>query len=299
MCSRPLKLITFSALCVLVLATGAQAQPAPTILSAQANYTNNTITIAGFNFSSKTPEVYLGQTQLTVVSNTTSQVVANLPANVQPGSYILAVAAFRKGRNKIGGSPDLFGGNFGLFDVTLGTQGPQGIQGVQGVQGVQGPVGPQGPAGPQGPTGPQGPSGTTNLAGFTCPAASVVKGFDSTGTPICSCPHDQFSPQVGTNTQATLEYWNGGSQTLTSPTDSACQVTVDLPSGLINFTGTWSAWFIASTQGYGSCTFTVDAPSCGTVLSSSSVNSNFPVCSNASAVGGSGSTDTAIITCSP
>jgi hypothetical protein len=306
------KVVSAIGLCVLAIAPGIQARAddhhdSPFIISAQANFTNNTLTIVGKNFGRKTPKVYLDATSLTVSSNTDTEIIAVLlPAVQTPGSYRLVVADPELGWQPAWGC----GGNnpqryrLAIFYVTLGAVGPQGPVGPvgpQGPQGIQGPQGPQGPVGPQGPAGPTGPSGTSGFAGFRCPAGSVVVGFDSSGDPVCSCPHDTFSATVGTFTSATLENWNGGTQSFTSPESgfSYCTVTVDAPTGLINNTFTTTPWSVQSFTGYGSCTIQAQNPNCGTVLSSSSLSGNFPVCSNASAALGNPSSDTATITCTP
>ncbi|MFZ1086995.1 MAG: hypothetical protein WAN35_18685 [Terracidiphilus sp.] len=331
------KAIIAIGICVLTGAVGSQAQAngqldAPFIISAQANFTNNTITILGDNFGVKMPKVFLDEISLTVTSNTNVQIVAALPATLTPGSYRLVVADPEKNWQPFFGC----GGNnlvkyrLAVFYVTLGAVGPQGPQGIQGPQGSQGPSGPigpqgtqgppgpqgpqgpqgiqgpQGPVGPQGPAGPTGPSGTSGFAGFQCSAGSVVIGFDGSGNPLCSCPHDTFYPTVTTTTggiSPTVENWTGGTQTFVSPSNSNCQVTVYLPygiiNGLINIPVNGSPWSIAQFQTYGVCTLQVENPTCNTYLSTSSVSSNFPVCSNSSAVNGNPSTDTAIIACTP
>ncbi len=304
------KVVSAIGLCVLTLAAGSQAKAddqhnSPFIISAQANFTTDTITIDGKNFSTKTPKVYLDATSLTVTSFTSTQIVASLPAVQAPGSYRLVVADPELGWQPSWGCG---GGNqekyrLAVFYVTLGAvgpQGPQGIQGPQGPQGIQGPQGPQGPVGPQGPTGPTGPSGTSGLAGFRCPAGSVMVGFDSSGDPVCSCPMDIFTVSVGATSSNTLYSWAGGSQTLVSPESgfSYCTATVNGPTGLVNNTFSTTPWSIASTSGYGSCTIVAQNPSCGS-LSVSSVSGNFPVCSDASTVLQGSPSDTATVTCTP
>lgn len=307
------KVVTAIGLCVLTLAAGSQVKAddphnSPFIISAQANFTTNTITIEGKNFSTKTPKVYLDATSLTVTSFTSTQIVAGLPAVQIPGSYRLVVADPELGWQPSWGC----GGNnqekyrLAVFYVTLGAvgpQGPQGIQGPQGPRGPQGPQGPQGPVGPQGPTGPTGPSGTSGLAGFVCPSGSVVKGFESDGTPFCSCPMDTFSASVGAYSSDSFYNWNGNQQVFTSPESgfSYCTVTVNQPSGIINNAPVGysdTPWEIVSTTGYGLCSIQVQNPSCGS-LSVSYVSGNFPVCSDASTVLQSSPSDTATISCTP
>jgi hypothetical protein len=308
-----LKVVSTVALCMFGLATGLRSHAddpkhAPVIVSAQANFVANTITITGNNFGTNPPTVTLDATTLTLASNSNTSIVANLPAGILPGSYHLKVAKAEGGK----GNPDHDDkDDVATLDVTLGVQGPQGpqgIQGIQGPQGIQGQQGPQGavgPAGPQGPSGPTGPSGTANLAGFRCPAGSEVNGFASDGTPLCSCPHDTFIANVVAqdgNQAPTLYNWPGGSVGFTSVEVGfgGCTVSVNKPGGLINNTFSTSPWSVASFTGYGNCTIQAQTPSCPTVASSSSLSGNFPVCSNASDVFSSGTpSDNATITCTP
>lgn len=304
MSNLPLKVISAIGLSVAMLAGGLQSRAdnphyRPVIVSAQANFVSNTLTIVGNNFGTAMPTVTLDATKLTVTSNTNTQIVANLPAGIMPGSYHLTVAKAEQHHD------DEDKDDVARLDVTLGAVGPQGPQGPQGIQGPQGPQGVPGPVGPQ---GPQGPSGVAAFAGFRCPSGSVVIGFDSTGSPVCSCPHDVFTASVGTYNSNTFEYWNNNNTnnqiTLTSPTNGGCLVTVDLPQGIINNVPPGTPWSVASVNGYSSCTIQVQAPNCGTFASTSSVNGNFPTCSNASDVaffgsGGNPSSDSATITCTP
>lgn len=127
------------AVCIPVLAN------AITINSALPNYTNNQLTIAGTGFGSA-PTVKLDAMSLTLVSHSSTQIVANLPTTVGSGSFLLAVTA---------------GTSSTTFELSLGVVGPPGPQGPQGSKGSQGPQGPQGTQGPQGAQGPQGPSGAS------------------------------------------------------------------------------------------------------------------------------------------
>src|SRR5579871_2133574 len=120
----------------------------PTISSAIVNTTNNQMTIVGTGFGTATPTVSMAGTNLAVVSNGSTQVVATVPGSFGPGSYSLSVTNAS--------------GQTAAFSVTLGAVGAAGPQGPGG---PQGPAGPQGPPGPQGPAGSQGPPGTTGPAG--------------------------------------------------------------------------------------------------------------------------------------
>ena len=190
-----------------------------------------------------------------------------------------------------------------------GAQGPAGPVGPTGATGPQGPVGPVGPAGPTGPTGatgPQGPAGTNVAAGQTCPSGEYVTGFDLTGNIVCAslpgpaCPaNSTLTFSVTSSPTATLEYWTGGSQTLSLSGNPNCSVTVENPSGVINGVPATNGWVITSWNGFTSATGVVETPSCGGFLSSASVNGNYPVCSNASTVLESGpSSDSFVVTAS-
>jgi hypothetical protein len=117
----------------------------PVVRSAIINSTTEQITIAGSSLlpASGPPAVYLDGEQLTLVSSSSTQIVATMPA-LPAGSFRLVVGA-------------------GVFDVTNGAVGPAGAQGPAGATGPAGPQGPTGAAGPAGPIGPQGPSGSLTL----------------------------------------------------------------------------------------------------------------------------------------
>lgn len=120
----------------------------------------NTITIRGASFNqAKGPlQVFVSgfDTPLLVSSYADDTIVALLPANIAPGSYLLSLV------NKHAGDDLAF---------TLGVQGSKGEKGETGGIGPQGPqgntggIGPQGPQGNTGGIGPQGPQGTTGGIG--------------------------------------------------------------------------------------------------------------------------------------
>jgi hypothetical protein len=117
----------------------------PVVRSAIINSTTKQITIAGTSLlpASGSPVVYLDGEQLTLVSSSSTQIIATMPA-LLAGSFRLVVGA-------------------GVFDVTNGAVGPAGAQGPAGATGPAGPQGPTGATGPAGPTGPQGLAGTLTL----------------------------------------------------------------------------------------------------------------------------------------
>jgi hypothetical protein len=110
------------------------------VRSAIIDYTTKQITIAGTSLlpTSGSPAVTLDGIALTLVSSSSTKIVADLPSGLGAGSFRLVV-------------------NTGVFDVTNGAVGPAGATGPAG------PHGPTGAAGPAGPTGPQGPAGTLTL----------------------------------------------------------------------------------------------------------------------------------------
>jgi hypothetical protein len=149
-----------------------------------------TMTIAGENFGSTTPTVRLEGKQLVVesFSSATQTIVAFLPAELNPGTYLLTVTTGGGSSNTtesditIGavGPPGPKGDKGDKGDT--GAIGPQGIQGPQGEIGPQGPQGPAGPQGLQGPTGPIGPQGPQGPAGTL--AAGTLVGIDPASNTI-------------------------------------------------------------------------------------------------------------------
>ena len=129
----------------------------PTVLFSLASGTQ--LTIKGTGLSQGTATVTLGSlAPLRVVGQSSTQIVATLPAGLTPGDYTLVVKMGERVATSI---------------VTIGAVGPAGPQGPQGLQGLQGPQGPTGaigPAGPAGPTGAAGPTGPTGPAGAIGPA---------------------------------------------------------------------------------------------------------------------------------
>lgn len=138
-----------------VLSSPAQAVGLPLVISATVDYTHATLTIIGQNFGSS-PTVTLDAMIFPMQSASSSQIVANFPANnppssFAPGTYFLTLQY----RNQL---PS-------IFTADIGANGAQGPPGVQGPAGAIGATGPAGPAGPQGVAGPMGPVGATGLAG--------------------------------------------------------------------------------------------------------------------------------------
>jgi hypothetical protein len=130
-----------------------------------------------------TPYVQLGTVALTVASSTPTEIVADVPADMDSGEFLLLVE--RRPLVMKDGVPtpkaprkNVRSANVGVFALTLagtagpagpegpeGPQGPAGAAGPAGVDGATGPAGPAGPAGADGATGPAGPAGATGPAG--------------------------------------------------------------------------------------------------------------------------------------
>lgn len=174
--------IVASAVACAFVAAPVHADPA-IILSAVADAGMTQLTINGRNLGPAFSRVWLGLpttapsglVELNVVNAATHgprQIIASLPPNTEPGSYLLVVR-----RAAVTPGPDAE--RVDEFWVTLGAEGvegpegPMGPPGPQGAQGPSGPPGPQGVAGPQGALGPQGPSGPTGAVGPAGPAGAT------------------------------------------------------------------------------------------------------------------------------
>ena len=143
--------------CLLVcaaLAAPARAQVTPVsshqvvISSATADLLNDQVLITGANFTADA-EVWLADFSLSIVSASSTLVIATLPASIKsaPGSYALSIIAGNAPKTKAD------------ISLAVGAVGPKGDTGPQGAKGDQGDPGPQGIQGPQGPAGPAGPAG--------------------------------------------------------------------------------------------------------------------------------------------
>ncbi|HEY2012186.1 MAG TPA: IPT/TIG domain-containing protein [Bryobacteraceae bacterium] len=104
----------------------AQPQTAPVV--ANSIPSGSLVTIDGAHFGTA-PAVTLNGSPLTLVSSTDTQIVAQIPPGLAPGSYTLVVI---NGQNR----------QTGTSVVTIGAVGPQGLPGAPGAPGAQGPVGP-------------------------------------------------------------------------------------------------------------------------------------------------------------
>src|SRR5262249_37225484 len=116
--------------------------------SADSELTTLTISGSGLGSVGTTTVTLGGYPNLVLASDNSTQLVANLPAGVTAGSYVLTVTVSGKSTQ---------------FWLTIGAQGLPGPQGVQGVQGSTGSPGLTGPPGPKGDPGLQGPAGSGTL----------------------------------------------------------------------------------------------------------------------------------------
>lgn len=198
-------------------AVAGQKDPPPqlVITNAIADFNSSTITIEGRNFGTDIPSVVLNDSPVTVLSNSDTQIVTDLPV-LLPGSYLLSVSrgpsstdadAFDITLGAVGptGStgPQGINGNTGA----TGAQGPQGINGNTGATGAQGPQGINGNTGATGAQGPQGIAGNTGatgaqgLVGPAGPAgpagANGPAGVTGATGPNMVCPVNQFMYSTG------------------------------------------------------------------------------------------------------
>jgi hypothetical protein len=153
---RPFVFRSFRYLCpaLLLCATGLASAASPVIV--EANVTGTSLKIVGTDLQHKDPAkhptvVVLGSVRLPTTSVTAKMVLAQMPAAIPPGSYLLTV--------------DTGDGPADESWVTVGAVGPQGPTGPKGDTGAQGLTGPKGDIGPQGPTGPKGDTGPRGLTG--------------------------------------------------------------------------------------------------------------------------------------
>ena len=130
----------------------------PVIQMASVDESRELLTIWGRHFGDRTPRVTLAGNELVVLESGPEQIVAQLPAGIEPGTYRLVVSRGRRG-----------GSEAGSFDLSIGGDDSTGPPGPAGPEGPPGPTGPEGPPGPLGPTGPTGPQGMPGVPGPTGP----------------------------------------------------------------------------------------------------------------------------------
>src|SRR5579884_1216773 len=91
----------------------------PVIDSTEVDNSLQQITIAGDNFGTVAPGVWLNNVPLKLITYTNTEVTAFLPKNLAAGDYLLAVS---NTKSKL----------FGFFMATVGAVGPQGPAGPIG-----------------------------------------------------------------------------------------------------------------------------------------------------------------------
>ena len=192
---RSLGAIVMAALAATPHVAQTTASRAPNIdnVAVDSTVTPIRIAIAGETLGATMPVVTLDDRPLTVVTFGDRLVVAEVPADVSPGSYKLLLTNTTT-RKK------------GSFITTIGAVGPQGPAGPQGLMGLPGAPGPRGEpgatgfTGPEGPVGPAGPAGpgstfTDATATHSIPANTGSRLLLSCGAGVAiagSCGYDAF-----------------------------------------------------------------------------------------------------------
>ncbi len=155
------KLLPFSLL-ILLFSSLLHAQ-VPGITTVIPNSAQTQLSISGVNFcASPKLHVLLSGSALTYTANSSTSITANLPNNITPGTYTLAINC------------GFYSANFDLTLGAAGPQGPPGLKGDKGDKGDTGNTGPQGDPGPKGDTGSQGPTG-----GQVWSASLYTQGFNA------------------------------------------------------------------------------------------------------------------------
>jgi len=177
--------------------TGGTSSNRLQILGVVPDLSNQLLFIAGRNFGTAKPLVFLDDVPLTVNAFSSATIDVTLPEHVldAPGSYLLVVA-----RATSGPVPQPGVGNpvVDSFALTLGAVGPIGPQGEVGPRGMAGPQGEMGPIGPQGTiglTGPQGPQGLlatfNSIADLPCTrtdrAGKIALSWNGAGEAVLRC----------------------------------------------------------------------------------------------------------------
>ncbi len=141
------------------------------------------INIFGHNFGATVGTVKLGDTPLQVENWFPQEIVAKLPHDIGPGSYLLVVTV-----------PTRLLPLVAALGVTLGAEGPQGEPGRPG---------PAGPAGLAGAAGPPGPAGTFScfpgdmLSCYSGPGSTLNVGICKAGIRTCNQTGTGFGPCIG------------------------------------------------------------------------------------------------------
>jgi len=150
-------------LSILIASHAFAAQPKVTIAEVMVDFDSQTISIMGENFDigpNPTTVSLGGLSNLNITTNTSTQLVVDLPVGIPEGVYTLAVSSGPGQRKNDQQS------------LTVGAQGPQGDMGDQG---DPGPAGADGADGMDGMDGADGADGA--LANLTCAVSQIAK-FD-------------------------------------------------------------------------------------------------------------------------
>ena len=163
------------------------AAPAPqspqlVITSATFDASNGRLVIDGQNFlatrgheghsrGSAPPVVTLDLQPLTLISATSTEIVASISGTFPEGTYLITVSRGNSENENGAFAVAIYHEEYG--QGSSGPAGPAGPAGAVGPAGVPGATGPVGPAGPQGPAGPAGPAGAVGPVGPVGPAGAV------------------------------------------------------------------------------------------------------------------------------
>jgi collagen triple helix repeat protein len=158
---RPWALVPLLGVVVLLVPARLPAAPSDILVhidEARADLDAGQLRIQGNGFMRRNGDaltVTLAGEPLSIVARTSTEIVANLPAGLEAGTYRLMVA-----RGGLVPGAD-------LFELTVGAVGPQGPPGERGAQGVMGDPGPPGLPGTPGAQGEKGDTGAPGPAGLT------------------------------------------------------------------------------------------------------------------------------------
>lgn len=183
------------------------------------------ITGSGF-VSRRATFVTLDEDDLTVLSATDLEVVAELPIAIAAGDYLLTVYY---GLGQSQGDE---------YDLSIGEVGPRGPPGPVGPQGAKGPIGMQGPVGSQGAEGPDGPKGNRGNQGPRGDAGGAASGTVA----VCTTPGNVLSGSPATtvcHTNTPVCSCGGGSLVFFEQTDasSASKCTATAATGVCGGSG--------------------------------------------------------------
>jgi hypothetical protein len=126
--------------------------------------------------------------------------------------------------------------------------------------------------------------------------SGLMSGLRADGAISCFCPATPFIPSTTATVSGTFDVqsWPGGQLALGS---GSCSMTLNVPSGRIDATGTHSGWSVRDRGPYSSCRVIGRVPDCNTVAGTGRLTDSglFPACS--SALGETPSTAVAVVLC--